>query len=927
MSATLALEMPADSTLPLRPYQAQALDAIGKAYARGVTRQLVVLPTGSGKTIVFSSLVSRRPGRALILAHRDELIQQAAQKLTVVSGSLDVGIVKARQDDRGARVVVASVQTLAQPGRVERLGDFATVIVDEAHHAVASTYMDILERLGCMGQSGPLTAGFTATAGRSDKVALGAVWQEVTYQRGIIQMIAEGYLCDIRAMQIGTDFDLGNVQVRAGDYTDSSIGAELERSDALDAAVKAYRQHAAGRLAVAFTPTIATAHALAEKLRAGGVPAEAVSGKTPTDERRAILARLHRGETRVVANAQVLIEGWDEPAVSCALMLRPTKSAPAFCLDAKTEILTDQGWKGIADDLTGALPATYDLADGSVSWSPLLGRIERPMESDEGMYALTSPTADIRVSDQHRMIWRHQRGQWQVSTASELAARHPAYKIPIAGYQKAAGVPLTDDELRFIGWFITDGSLSKTTGSITITQAEHQPWNEDITACLEGCGFKYAIYRQEGGSQYQRTSAQLRYTISKGKPRGTGTVEMTAGSLTWLLDLIFARLELTGAQQETLAAVLPEAIRTWEHLRGWGALEPYIDKDLSPALEDVTREQLAVLLEALHLGDGVKNSGGPGWVRRSYHISTGNRVFADRMQSLCVRRGFKCNVATWNSNQNPLYVLHVKDTAEKSVVGAGAASRHRERLTEVPSAPRERVWCIETDAGTIITRRHGKVAILGNCQMAGRILRPFVGKDDALLLDLTDSAQLGLATIATLAGLPPGSVKKGQSLLDAAEEQSGTEKRKIAVAAARTRHVDLLRRSDLHWLEAEGSWVLPAGADQTMVLIPAPGDGLEDSWNVWRFGKDHAPLLESGKPLTLDWARGVGEEVARANGGVLSQAKAAWRDKPPSPAQAGALERMGYADKLAGLTRGGAADLMTAHFAAKDIRRLRKAAR
>src|ERR1035441_5100101 len=122
-------------------------------------------------------------------------------------------------------------------------------------------------------------------------------------------------------------------------------------SAALDAAVKAYRQHAAGRLAVAFTPTIATAHALAEKLRAGGVPAEAVSGKTPTDERRAILARLHRGETRVVANAQVLIEGWDEPAVSCALMLRPTKSAPAFCLDAKTEILTDQGWKGIADDL------------------------------------------------------------------------------------------------------------------------------------------------------------------------------------------------------------------------------------------------------------------------------------------------------------------------------------------------------------------------------------------------------------------------------------------------------------------------------------------------------------------------------------------------------------------------------------------------
>jgi superfamily II DNA or RNA helicase len=549
--SVLALEMPGNSPLPLRPYQSQALDAIGAAHARGVTRQLVVLPTGGGKTVVFAHLVSRRPGRALVLAHRDELISQAASKLALVGGSLDIGIVKARQDEHDARVVVASVQTLARPGRVARLGKFSTVIVDEAHHAVASTYLDILAELGCMDAGGPLTVGFTATAGRSDKVGLRAAWSEITYQRGIVQMIAEGYLCDVRAVQIGTDFDLGNVQVRAGDYTDSSIGAELERSDALNAAAKAYAEYAKGRLGVAFTPTIATAHALAEKLRATGIPAEAVDGTMHTDDRRGVLARLHRGETRVVTNCAVLTEGWDEPAVSCALMLRPTKSAPLFV------------------------------------------------------------------------------------------------------------------------------------------------------------------------------------------------------------------------------------------------------------------------------------------------------------------------------------------------------------------------------------------------QMAGRVLRPFVGKlngqpyakDDALILDVTGASDLGLATIANLAGLPPGSVKKGQSLLDAAEEQAGTERQKIAVAAARTRHVDLLRRSDLRWLEAEGSWVLPAGADQTMILVPVPGDSLDDSWNVYRCAKGRLPLLESGKPLTLDWARGVGEEVARANGGVLSQAKAAWRDRPPTPAQTGALERMGYADKLAGLTRGGAADLMTAHYAAKDIRKLRKAPR
>jgi superfamily II DNA or RNA helicase len=535
----LAFDPPAARPLPLRPYQAQAIDAMKTALGRGVRRQLVVLPTGGGKTVVFAHLASQRPGRALVLAHRDELITQAAAKLALIGGSLDIGIVKAQRDEHDAAVVVASVQTLAQPRRLERIGSFSTVIVDEAHHAVANTYMGILDGLGCFEGDGPLTAGFTATAGRSDKIGLGAVWQEITYQRGIIQMIAEGYLCDVKAIEIGSDVDLGNVTTSRGDYTDASLGAELERSDALAAAARAYKQYAPERRGVAFTPTIATAHALAAELVKAGIKAEAVDGKMHVDDRRAVLRRLHAGETQVVANCAVLTEGWDEPAVSCALMCRPTKSAPFFT------------------------------------------------------------------------------------------------------------------------------------------------------------------------------------------------------------------------------------------------------------------------------------------------------------------------------------------------------------------------------------------------QMAGRVLRSFMGKDDALILDVAGSSEMGLATIATLAGLPPGSVKPGQSLLEADEEQAATEQRKIAVAAARTRHVELLRRSDLRWLEANGAWVLPAGADQTMILVPAG----EEMWEVWRASKRQMPVLESGKPLTLDWARGVGEEVARAQGGVLASAKAGWRSKPPSDAQVNALTAMGYADKLAGITRGGAADLMTTHYAAKDIRKLRKAAR
>jgi superfamily II DNA or RNA helicase len=125
MTAALALELTGDGpALPLRPYQSQALDAVAEAERQGVRRQLVVLPTGAGKTVCFASMVAKRPGRALVLAHRDELITQAAGKLAQVSGSLDIGVVKAGQDDTGARVVVGSVQTLVSPRRLERAGKF-----------------------------------------------------------------------------------------------------------------------------------------------------------------------------------------------------------------------------------------------------------------------------------------------------------------------------------------------------------------------------------------------------------------------------------------------------------------------------------------------------------------------------------------------------------------------------------------------------------------------------------------------------------------------------------------------------------------------------------------------------------------------------------------------------------------------------------
>lgn len=532
MTATAALPMPDPGALPLRGYQRAAIAAIDEAAARGVTRQLLVLPTGSGKTVIFAHLAAASRKRVLILVHRDELARQTVAKLLQVDPGADVGVVKAARDEHDAHVVVASVQTLSRPARLARIvKDFGLVIVDEAHHATAATYLDVLAAVGSMDPGGPVTLGFTATAGRADGDALGRAWEEITYQRGILQMIAEGYLCDVRALAVTADVDLGNVRQAHGDYTDGALGEALEAAHALEAAAIAYRRHAGDRKGVAFAPTVATSTELARLLSDQGIPAEHLDGTTHPDDRRAILARLASGKTQVVTNCMVLTEGWDEPSVSCMLNCRPTQNR---------------------------------------------------------------------------------------------------------------------------GLFI---------------------------------------------------------------------------------------------------------------------------------------------------------------------------------------------------------------------------------------------------------------------QMAGRVLRTHPGKADALILDVGGAASLGLATVADLAGLPGGSVGDGETLRAAAGRILAEQENQAAVAALRAQEIELFRRSDLRWLEAGSTWVLPAGSDVTMALVPAG----ESAWNVYRLPRHGVPVLDSGRPMPMEWARGVAEEIARANGGVLSAADARWRTRPATPQQAQFLDRIGHG---APQNRGDAADLITVYMTRKSLRKI-----
>lgn len=327
----------------LRDYQAETIEKLREGWRGGARRLAAVLPTGAGKTVIFAHMAERMRaagGRVLVLAHRDELIEQAIDKLRAVDPSMAVGVLKAlrRELEPWRMVVVASVQSAHRERSLAALVGWAgraplLVVVDEAHHAVAASYMKVLQALGCLDADRPevLTAGFTATLARSDGVALGEVWESVAHQVGIVDLIRRRYLLDVRARRVHIEgLDLARVRMSHGDYQDGALGDALMECLAPAAVARAYVEHAGDRQGIVFMPTVETAYAMADELDRVGVSAACVEGRMSIEDRRLALKRSAAGDVQVLTNCMVLTEGTDLPHVDVGVIGRPTKSAPLF---------------------------------------------------------------------------------------------------------------------------------------------------------------------------------------------------------------------------------------------------------------------------------------------------------------------------------------------------------------------------------------------------------------------------------------------------------------------------------------------------------------------------------------------------------------------------------------------------------------------
>jgi superfamily II DNA or RNA helicase len=318
----------------LRPYQQECLASILSAYKQGRRRLLISLPTGTGKTVVFVNFVRgfQMKKKLLVLAHRDELLEQARDKLALYAPEASVSIEQgSRHADPDSKVVIASVATLgrANSKRLSALSPdaFSIVVVDEAHHAVAATYQRILEHFGPFDAANHrLLVGFTATPRRGDGQALGRVFEEITFSRGIEEMIREGWLCDVSGLRVRTDVNLDTVQVRHGDFVESQLAKAVNVKTRNDTVVEAYCRYASDRRAIVFCVDVAHTRAMAETFQRAGLKSQAVWGEMTREDRRAALESFRRGTTTVLTNCNVLTEGFDEPRVSCVIMARPTKS-------------------------------------------------------------------------------------------------------------------------------------------------------------------------------------------------------------------------------------------------------------------------------------------------------------------------------------------------------------------------------------------------------------------------------------------------------------------------------------------------------------------------------------------------------------------------------------------------------------------------
>ena len=466
----------------LHPYQEKAHQGILKSW-ENYDRVLLVIPTAGGKTIVFSFVIKARLdlGPVLVLAHRDELVQQAVEKIAWCTG---IAPEREKAEDYAsldAPIVVGSVQTLSRDARHKRFPrtHFKTIIVDEAHRVLADSYQKVLNYF-----VGAKVLGVTATPDRGDARNLGQYFEEIAYEISLIDLIKDGYICPIKIRTVPLTIDISGVNTRAGDFSDDELGAALD--PLLEEIALAVKRYASTRKTLIFVPLIATADRFASVLRGLGLAAEMVCGVSK--DRQEILDRFRTGETRILVNSMLLTEGVDIPSIDCVICLRPTKIRSLLAQmigrgcrlspDKENLLVLDFLWQTNRHRLVQ--PASLIAKDEAEA-----DQITRALaKSDDGDLIEAQKTALAeREAALARQLEENRKRRGELLDILEVAARYRAPEIVnFEPYLRWHSLPVTPGQREILAKYKIPPGLAKNRGHASEIISSVFRYNEALSA-------------------------------------------------------------------------------------------------------------------------------------------------------------------------------------------------------------------------------------------------------------------------------------------------------------------------------------------------------------------------------------------------------------------------------------------------------------
>lgn len=337
MSENLAEETP--NAFALRDYQEACLSAIENNLSKDIRDQIIILPTGSGKTIIFSELIRRKKLKTLIIAHRLELLEQAEEKLKLVAPDIESGVFCGTRKELGKQVTIASIQSAYRHRDLFLKEGFELLIIDEAHHAVARTYLEMMDYLGFKqidkvrnnkASSHGIVLGFTATAKRGDRKALKRIFKSIAYELKLEELVSKGFLVRPKGLHVTVDIDLEDVQTVMGDYKKLSLRKVMTSDPARKIVAKTIKKFASERQGIVFSCDIAHAELLQEDIENSGFRCDVVHSNVSLDRRRKAIKDFSEGNVQFLINPMILTEGFDCPIADCMINAAPTQNRPLY---------------------------------------------------------------------------------------------------------------------------------------------------------------------------------------------------------------------------------------------------------------------------------------------------------------------------------------------------------------------------------------------------------------------------------------------------------------------------------------------------------------------------------------------------------------------------------------------------------------------